>query len=307
VSRSGSPSIWPLLAVALAALLLWHWVGDAPGTRGSGTPSNAGVGSRAPCQVPLSWHVERLDPRFGLSALEAQRAVEAAASMWARALGGTALFPHEEGGELAIRFVYDERQQRGVARREQQARVDERDARIDARGESLARAVERLDREIARHNATVAEWNRRGGAPPEVAAELQDREADLGARERSLHRQIEELNREVAARNLQVETLARDFPSEVVESGRYGETVRRRFNRITSVSDREIRIFRFEDRDDLVMLLAHELGHALGLDHAPTPGAVMSAVHSEAVRDLQPVDLALLRERCPALVAGGGP
>lgn len=71
---------------------------------------------------------------------------------------------------------------------------------------------------------------------------------------------------------------------------------------------REIRVFAFRDRVDLVRILAHELGHALGLTHAPAPGAVMSAEQDRAdlaprPLELQPPDRRALDALCSTSVA----
>jgi predicted Zn-dependent protease len=54
---------------------------------------------------------------------------------------------------------------------------------------------------------------------------------------------------------------------------------------------REIRVFGFRDRVDLVRILAHELGHALGLAHTEDAGAVMSAEQDRADLSGRPVAL----------------
>ena len=37
----------------------------------------------------------------------------------------------------------------------------------------------------------------------------------------------------------------------------------------------KINIYQFKNRDELVLVLAHELGHALGIDHVDNPESIM--------------------------------
>jgi predicted Zn-dependent protease len=66
-------------------------------------------------------------------------------------------------------------------------------------------------------------------------------------------------------------------------------------------SGREITVFQFHDLRDLVLLLAHELGHALGITHVDDPAAVMNAMAAAQVfepLELSVADVAALQARC---------
>ena len=69
------------------------------------------AGSAIPCAVPLAWRIARVDPGFGLSVAEASAAFDQAATLWEEAVGAD-LFSNEADGELSVRLVFDERQER---------------------------------------------------------------------------------------------------------------------------------------------------------------------------------------------------
>lgn len=63
-----------------------------------------------------------------------------------------------------------------------------------------------------------------------------------------------------------------------------------------------LEIYAFADLADLQMVMLHEFGHALGIGHVATQGAVMNARHMIGVAanaDLQAADVAALKEACP--------
>lgn len=289
-------------------------------------------GSTVACAVPLTWRIARVDEEFGLSTAQATHALQQAAALWEEAVGRP-LFAHDSIAGSPIRFVYDERQARTRERRrveEESDKVSERleawRAELDALSERLSRVqtdyahrVRDLQQRVTSHNAIVRGWNERGGAPAEARAELHAAERALEAERLELteqQRELEALQREFLdererfGRKMEEHQRQRDaaeeaFPTTRVESGGYREAVRTQNGRIVSVS-REIRIYRFDGPNELLRILAHELGHALGLGHTAVPGTVMSeefrhARSSGVVPRIQPADTELLRSRCPNL------
>lgn len=325
--------------VAVLGLLAWIAlaVSDRAGSPRADDPAagpsvqDATEASAVPCAVPLAWRVDRVDGSFGLTTEDARRAVRRAASRWEEAVGRS-LFVHRPDIGFPIRLVYDDRQARSRDRREREEELDRIGRRLDDQRRDLeeeverhermrARLQERLDdfrRRLGRHNDSVRAWNQRGGAPEPVAeemeaarealeaerAELQERERELDALQRSIQEQSDRYNRDVREHRERIEDAEEAFPAERVESGRYRETVEREDGRVVSV-DREIRIFRFDDRNDLERIVAHELGHALGLEHTDAEGALMSREYGRqgdaGGAQIRPTDLELFEEVCPRL------
>ena len=101
-------------------------------------------GSSMPCQVPLAWRIARLDDEFGLDALTVATVMSQAAALWETAVGRP-LFVHDPEGDMPIRLVYDQRQERTDERRRLEAELERSRATLEpADFEARARELAEL-------------------------------------------------------------------------------------------------------------------------------------------------------------------
>ena len=242
------------------------------------------------CPVPLAYAIGELDERFGLSQEEAAEQVEEVVARWEEHTGRDLFVYDSEHADLTINFVYDGRQKltedehalREVLMRAENVSESIRGAytellaQYEALRERYDARLATYEAALASYNAEVAHWNDEGGAPEEVYEELREREGALAVDGEELGVLAAELNRLV------------DRLNTLGEQG--NEAVRDYNNRVTDYNDRfnhereftqgdyqdgRITIYQFADREELALVLAHELGHALGLGHVEDPTAVL--------------------------------
>lgn len=245
--------------------------------------------AQAVCPVPLAYSIGSIDDRFEFSQDDAKLAIAQAESVWEDATGRN-LFSYEEDGDLVISFVYDERQQFVEAENELKDKLDATENISEAISETYAELVEEYnelrityanqkeayERKLNVYNAEVEKYNKQGGAPADVYA--------------SLAQQKQELNREQSQLNSLASKL-NELVTQINDIGEKGNKLINTYNQGVNVynetfgesheftqgdySKDGIQIYTFEDVTELKLVLVHELGHALSLDHVEGEDSMM--------------------------------
>jgi len=252
------------------------------------------------CATPVKYRIGKLDPRFGITRQDFQRQVEEAGKAWETAAGQT-LFEYDARGALEVDLVYDGRQEMtqrlSVARAGIREKLKQADLikdtllplqnRFDALDESYSAQLNAFKQQQDKYNAAVGQSNASGGA---VEAEIQrfnhereglKKQADvLEERKKELNRLTEDINALVDRHN----TLLRRANAEanaLSTSGAFGlEFEEGRY--IRQAGEQRIQIYQYEGEEALRIILAHELGHALGIRHNANPSSVMSPlIHTD--------------------------
>lgn len=308
-----------LLMALAAATVLW-----IAGPRLVNTPAFSQAHQGDDCPIPLTYRMGEVDPRFGLSS-EALREVTAeAAALW-EDLAPRPLFRYDPAGELLINLTYDERQGTWEAQQRAQEALEEVRARHaalveahEAREHALRTARARyedqlayVERRLERHNSVVVAVNTGEieRTPERVKALERESEAITALRQQvdAQYERVERLRRQFNARvsrlNQMTETLNRQvrrYNDQFARGGGYNKGVylHKRSNRAVR---RSITVYQFKDRADLRQVLAHELGHALGIDHVSDPAALMHyqlSEHNTGLSRLTAADRQALRAVC---------
>ncbi len=243
----------------------------------------------AGCNVPIEYRIGNIDERFDISDDEVRNAISSAESLWEDGTDRN-LFTYDPEGDLTINFVYDERQATAEEEEELREILDQKEGVSDSVKEEYDSLVEKYQKlratyreamsvyesKLTAYNAEVAEWNERGGAPKDVYERLNETKISLAKEERRLREFTPELNslaRTINTLGSQGNSIISDYNSLASEynerfseggeftQGDYGHDV--------------INIYEFRSDEELSLVLAHEFGHSLGIDHVDGKTSIM--------------------------------
>ena len=274
-----------------------------------------------PCSEPIPYTIGTFDTKFGISKEYFLSALSDAEAVWEKPFGKdffTYAPENSSSDVLKINLIYDYRQQAtneiadlGIVVQNNKASYDELKAKFTALQTELTKAksdydahVESFNTDQSAYEKQVEYWNARGGALKAEYDKLNNEKAALSTRASGLKAEqaqingmvdqinsvVVVLNRLASALNLSVtkyngvnSSLSESFEEGVFESAN---------------GSRKIDIYEFSNREKLVRVLAHELGHALGLDHVADPKAMMYSLNQGNSLTLTQDDINELKAKC---------
>lgn len=241
------------------------------------------------CNIPVLYDIGEVDPRFQISKEEIRAALSDAESLWEDATGKN-LFTYSPGSHFLVNFVYDDRQDTTTKEDKARETLDskqELSEHVRAEYERLVAAHEELkeayvkdvasyESELNAYNAEVARMNAKGGASSQEFAELEKEKKELTEEQTALNTKARKMNELVTSINelgKQGNLAVQEYNKEVSwYNSLFGHD--REFTQGDYQGDR-INIYQFDSANELRNVLAHELGHALSLEHVADPKAIM--------------------------------
>ncbi len=297
-----------LVVVAAGVLLLF--------TRGNETETLQQV---EPCGEPLTFQVGNIDDRFQISEEELAQMLQNISEIWSEAAGKTVM-KFSDDGEILVNLVYDNQQQMTDSERQFRDRLRHEEHQISRLESEYERMNDRFDEKTSRYkndsaelqqqidemNEWVNEQNSAGGFYEhelekfkerkneinEKTARLNNRAVSLKAEAGELNRFLDEINKKIKHKNNLVKEYNQTFSGV------------QRFTQGTYEwrgDDRWINVFQFSDHRELKLVIAHEMGHAIGIDHVSNPESVMHHLMGNQIGpnlQLSDEDIAALNNIC---------
>jgi hypothetical protein len=269
-----------------------------------------------PCEEPLTYRIGQIDKRFGLSTKEVSDVAITSTALWEKAVSRE-LFQESPTGAIEINFVYDYRQEATDKLKLMSYNIDNTKSSYDdlkARLENHKREYDQkstsLSNDYNSYNARVAALNSeiatmpQGGFPEHVYKRLMTEKNELQSIRYHLQAKQEEMKRLTDTINnlvVVINAIATNLNLNLVNYRDTREPIAREFNEGSYVAEKgkkTIIIYQFSDRNQLIRILTHEFGHALGLKHSDNQNALMYRINRSNSIELDQADIALLKARC---------
>lgn len=278
----------------------------------------------SPCAKPIGYSLGDFDKRFGLSQEDFLKAIDQAAEIWQEPVSKK-LFNYAAGGALPtgqaglkINLIYDSRQadtdklkSLGISIHNDKATYETLKNKYNAFDKIYRQQKNELDNVISyyeeqkvNYEAEVKAANNRGGVNPEEYAILEQERKDLNnliesikIKQAVLNKTIDDVNAVASVINRLIRELnltVGDY--NTIGASATGEFQEGQFVRIAA--GERIDIYQFNDQAALVRILAHELGHALGLEHLDNPEAIMYRLNESGNEKITADDITALKQTC---------
>lgn len=250
--------------------------------------------SIALCVTPVHYRIGAFDDRFSLSESSAKAALLEAESVW-ESLTDRDLFIYDDNAKFTVNFIYDDRQLVALDQHDTEARlntVEEQNQKISEEFKALERtftqAKDRYEKNVSAYNTAFNELNEQIEAYNNSDIPSEKEEQRLRQVQQALERDATALDEEVSRLNQLSDEL-----NDIAQRGNvmvevYNQGVQSYNNRFGEAHEftqgdyrsNQINIYTFLDDEELVRVLVHEFGHALGIGHVENDQSMMYHIMS---------------------------
>jgi chromosome segregation ATPase len=224
----------------------------------------------------------------------ANKELDDAADLWSQTWGKN-VFKESETADLTVNFIFDQRQELSNKVTSLKEDVTTNKSNLDSKLAGFKAQATALEEKIKKLNEEIAAWNAKGGAPPDIYKSLTDQQKQLQQEIDQVNRQAAQLNTSINSYNLEVNkfnTTLSDFNEVVSQKPEAG---------LYDGKNQTISIYYVNSDAELRHTLIHEFGHALNVDHATNPEAIMYPLTSKTVEFAQE-DLDALKLACQKIL-----
>ncbi len=272
----------------------------------------------SPCNKPLTYRLGDIDSRFNITQRELRKIMEEVEQLWESTVNKD-LIELSPNGKVALNLIYSEEQKRTDAEQQFSNRITAKEQQVSVKERQYERLSERYKKAEKEVRQTLDKYNSKISTYNKLAKEWDGREATstIVAKFKTLEQEISELETSLKRKKQNLSTLrertntkTEQLNSLIKEQNNLIEEYNRRFSKsrrfdqgryVKRGDNQAINIYQYGNRAQLKTVLAHEVGHALGLGHVDNPKSIMHNMMAEqnmANLQLTQEDISALKIQC---------
>lgn len=245
------------------------------------------------CSTPLTWRIGNIEKGFNIDSLTIKNIMSDVASLWSEVIGRE-LIVYSDSGEIDLNFIYSEEQKNTDNEQELSLKINKMKLRYYAMKLEYQELLDEYQEKITVYNNTVEAYTAKTKRYKKALERLNDTgvfSREVNEELKSLKKDVEYLSNKKKSQLNALNGVVLQMKKKSTDLNNYSDRVNklifhykdsfssvRTFHQavyIRAGDEKKINIYQFENTNKLRLVLAHEVGHALGLRHTPNPESVM--------------------------------
>ncbi len=230
---------------------------------------------QTPCGRVIEYDIGNFDERFKINKDQVIDVIKRAEIPW-EDVAGKNIFKYVPGADFKVNLIFGEQQEKLYKGQNLENTLNSREEIINSNKDRYNLALKRYSNALSKYESQLKKyeqdvnyWNSHGGAPTAEYNKLQSEARSLDSKVKEINKLQDLVNKIANESNINVNKYNNDINkyNNLFESGKEFDA--------GDTDGMGINVYSYSDLSELHVLLIHEFGHVLGVEHINDPTSVM--------------------------------